>query len=190
MEHLVASDVLAEAVNMIGDLLLRALKDSEVVHEALEVVDDMPAFVDKIAAAHVDAAAEVEHGVEEAAGEVPGFVVASVEFEVLTAMVDAAEAAAELLILGVGESGPDSEVGMAPCVGADWAVELEAEHMEQIEQELEPHSGHDVLVLEVASPANNTKRVEHVLALDDEQSEHCSGYKQRGSFHRHKQYHV
>jgi hypothetical protein len=30
---------------------------------------------------------------------------------------------------------------MAPCVGADWAVELEAEHMEQIAQELEPHSG-------------------------------------------------
>uniref|UniRef100_A0A0E0MJT1 Uncharacterized protein n=1 Tax=Oryza punctata TaxID=4537 RepID=A0A0E0MJT1_ORYPU len=56
-EHLVASDVLAEAVKMIDEVLLHAPRDSE-VHEALEEADDMPAFVDKIAASHVDVAAE------------------------------------------------------------------------------------------------------------------------------------
>lgn len=63
MEHLVASDVLAEAVKMIDDLLLHELKDSEVVHETLEEADDMPAFVDKIAAVHLDVAAEVNAAV-------------------------------------------------------------------------------------------------------------------------------
>uniref|UniRef100_J3NBH4 Uncharacterized protein n=1 Tax=Oryza brachyantha TaxID=4533 RepID=J3NBH4_ORYBR len=114
MELLVASDLLAEAVNMVDDQLLHALTDSEVVHEALEEADDMPAYVDKIAAA------AVAYGVE-AVGEVLGFVVVAVEFvfEVLIAMADAAETVAELLVLGVGEGGADSEVGMAPCVGVD-----------------------------------------------------------------------
>lgn len=33
-------------------------------------------------------------------------------------------------------------------------------------------------------------KAEHVLALDDVQSEYHSGYKQQASYHRHKQYHV
>lgn len=67
--------------------------------------------------------------------------VASVEFEVLNAMVDSAEAAAEqLLLLVVEEDGSDSGTGLAPCVGAVAAAGIEAEHMEQVVQELEQHS--------------------------------------------------
>lgn len=61
MVHLVASDVLAEAVQMIDDPLQHALKDSEVVHEALDEADDRPEVVGKIAAALVDVGAGFEN---------------------------------------------------------------------------------------------------------------------------------
>lgn len=56
------------------------------------------------------------------AGEVLGFVIASVELEVLTAMVDYAEAVAELLVLGVAEGQTDFGNGMAAYIGVERAA--------------------------------------------------------------------
>lgn len=58
----------------------------------------------------------------EAPVEVLNFVVASVEFEVLAAMVNYAEGATELL--GVAEGRADFGNGMAPYVRAERAAEL------------------------------------------------------------------
>lgn len=93
----------------------------------------------------------------EAAGEVLGFVVASVKFEVLTAIVDFAEA--ELPVLGVGEVAVDFGVGMATHVEVERAAELEAEHMEQVVKELEPHS-EVPLAFEVACTAGTGHTVD------------------------------
>jgi hypothetical protein len=60
----------------------------------------------------------------EAPVEVLNFVVASVEFEVLAAMVNYAEGATELLVLGVAEGQTDFGNGMAPYVRAERAAEL------------------------------------------------------------------
>lgn len=59
----------------------------------------------------------------------------SVDFEVLNSMVDAAEAVAEQLVLGLEDDG----TGLAPCVGAVRAAGIGAEHTEQVAQELEQH---------------------------------------------------
>jgi len=66
VEHHVASDLLAEAANMIDDPLPHVLEDSEVVR--LDETDGRPEVVGTIAAALVDAAVVPE--IEDVAAEV------------------------------------------------------------------------------------------------------------------------
>jgi len=63
---------------------------------------------------------------------------ASVDFEVLNAIADSAEAVAEL-VPGVEDGGTDSGAGLAPCVGAVRAAGTGAEHMKPVVQALEQH---------------------------------------------------
>lgn len=76
---------------------------------------------------------------------------ASVDFEVLNAIVDSAEAAAEL-VLGVEDDGTDSGADLAPCVGVVRAAGIGVEHMEPVDQELEQRSALP-LVFEVVCTA-------------------------------------
>lgn len=101
----------------------------------------------------------------EAPGEVHGFVVASVEFEVLTAMVDYAEGVAELLVLALAEGRSDFGYGMAPYVGAERAAELEVGHTKQIAQEFELHSGVP-LVSECVCTADTVHTVDTAACRD------------------------
>jgi hypothetical protein len=66
VEHHVASDLLAEAANMIDDPLPHVVEDSEVVQ--LDEADDIPEVVGTIAAALVDVGAVSE--IEDVAAEV------------------------------------------------------------------------------------------------------------------------
>jgi hypothetical protein len=102
---------------------------------------------------------------DEAPGEVLGFVVASVEFEVLTAMVDYAEGAAELLVLGVAEGRAGFGNAMAPFVGAERAAEPEVGHIKQIAQEVELHS-EVPLVSEIVRTADTVHTVDTAACRD------------------------
>ena len=98
---------------------------------------------------------------EQTLGELPDFVVAVVELEVLAELVD--EAVTDLQVLEDGEDGPDFGVGMASRTVTGWTA-LEAEHMKQVVQIHASCSG-TVLAKEVADIADTPAGIGHTVDI-------------------------